>query len=143
MINKLMPALYALKLLPLATNGVTTNTNQTITGNKTFDGITTYNNEYRYSISSSLFRLSSAPFTANFNLTSGTIYIVDATAGDITITLATSLTNGREVDIVRIDNSGNTVTVVLTAGTLLGGPTLPVLSRRTLRGLTSSRTIMT
>jgi hypothetical protein len=74
----------------------------------------------------------SYPITANYQIDAMAVYVVDATAGNITITLPSA--SGREnfwCEIIRIDPTANTVTVVPTGSETISGETSYLLQQWT------------
>lgn len=50
--------------------------------------------------------------TANATLVSNdSVVFIDATSGDITVTLVNASAGGKQLDLIRTDSSGNTVTI--------------------------------
>jgi hypothetical protein len=55
--------------------------------------------------------------STNTSLVYNTIYQVNCTSGDVTLTLPTAISNaGKEVSIVKTDSTGNIITVITTGG---------------------------
>lgn len=60
--------------------------------------------------------------STNTSLVYNTIYQVDCTANNVTLTLPTAIGNGgQQISILKTDNTGNIITVITTGGQTING----------------------